>query len=68
MFLPGQQAPAGHLPGQGTSVQFGQMVLHADSFGKTAGGSQNPMAAKHMHALFSAGQQSGHSFPGVSAK
>ena len=33
--------------------------------GSLGGGSQKPMAAKHMQALFSAGQQEGHSLPGV---
>jgi hypothetical protein len=47
MPLPGQQALS-HL--QSGVVQFGHSVWHRDSVGSTAGGSQNPIAAKQSHA------------------
>ena len=42
-----------------------QMVEQADLVGRRYGASQNPMAAKQLQAVFSAGQHEGHSWPGV---
>ena len=59
MPFPGQHESHLH-PG---SLHSGQSVEHSEAVGSLAGGSQNPMAAKHMHAVFSAGQHDGHASP-----
>ena len=41
------------------------MVEQAEVFGRRYGASQKPMAAKQLQAVFSGGQQLGHSSPGV---
>jgi len=66
MFLPGQHAPSGqlHLAG-GFLSHPGQIVLQALFVGIRYGASQKPIAAKHAHTVFSAGQHVGHSLPGV---
>jgi hypothetical protein len=57
-------APRDHMSdggGEGGGVDFG-----CGGAGAGAGtASQKSIAAKHMHALFSGGQQLGHTSPGV---
>ena len=61
--VPGQHACSGHVH-VGLSHP-GQIVSQRLLVGRTAGASQKPTEATHMHAVFSAGQHEGHVAPGA---